>query len=119
MEAWGSPTGALDLAEPILAIAIQLRADPDQALRGVFHLTNAGSASWADVAEAIFSVSASVGGPTAAVRRIGTAHYRTPALRPANSRLDCRFMTERYGITLRRWHDAVGPVVRRLLSAKI
>ena len=115
----GSPTGALDLADAILAIATQLRADPDPALRGVFHLTNAGSASWADFAEAIFSVSASVGGPNAAVRRIGTADYPTAALRPANSRLDCRLMAERYGIALRSWRDAVEPVVRRLLNATI
>ena len=115
----GSPTGALDLADAILAIATRLRADPDPALRGVFHLTNAGSASWADFAEAILSVSTSVGGPSAAVRRIGTADYPTPALRPANSRLDCRLMSERFGITLRSWRDAVEPVVRRLLSATI
>jgi dTDP-4-dehydrorhamnose reductase len=113
----GSPTGALDLADAILTIATRLRADPDPALRGVFHLTNEGSANWADFAEAIFSVSASVGGPNAAVRRIGTADYPTPALRPANSRLDCRLMAERYGITLRPWPDAVEPVVRRLISA--
>ena len=115
----GSPTGALDLADAILTIATRLRANPDRALHGVFHLANAGSASWADLADAVFSVSASVGGPSAAVRRIGTADYPTPALRPANSRLDCGLMTERYGITLRPWREAVEPVVRRLLSATL
>jgi dTDP-4-dehydrorhamnose reductase len=115
----GSPTSALDLASAILAIAAGLCADRAPSLRGVFHLTNDGSASWAEVAEAIFSASRRAGGVHAAVRRIGTADYPTAALRPANSRLNCKLMSERYGISLRPWHDAVQPVVHRLLSATI
>jgi dTDP-4-dehydrorhamnose reductase len=113
----GSPTSAQDLAGAILAISTRLRADAAPTLRGVFHLTNGGSASWADLAEAVFSASRRGGGLHAAVRRIGTADYPTPAFRPANSRLDCSLMAERYGITLRPWDDAVQPVVHRLLSA--
>ena len=115
----GSPTSALDLADAILAIATKLRADPTPALRGVFHLANTGSASWFDVAETIFSASRRAGGLHAAIHRIGTADYPTEARRPANSRLDCRLMAERYGITLRPWRDAVQPVVYRLLNATI
>jgi len=66
-----------------------LVSDGSPNLRGAFHMTAPGEASWADFAQAIFAASAARGGPSASVRAIGTADYPTPAMRPANSRLDC------------------------------
>ena len=64
-------------------------ASDDASKRGIFHMTGAGEASWAEFAEAIFAPSAEAGGPSAAVKPSRTADYPTPAKRPANSRLDC------------------------------
>jgi dTDP-4-dehydrorhamnose reductase len=75
----GNPTSALDLADAIIGVAGNLVSRPgDQSLRGVFHMTGNGEASWADFASAIFNRSAELGGPAPAVTRITSADYPTP-----------------------------------------
>lgn len=113
----GNPTSALDIADGILLVAANLTASDDPALRGVFHMTARGEASWADFAQAIFAASASVGGPSATVRRITTADYPTSATRPANSRLDCARIAAVHGVTLPDWQGALTTVVTRLQAA--
>lgn len=113
----GNPTSALDIADGILMVASNLVANGDPALRGVFHMTARGEASWADFAQAIFTASAAVGGPSATVRRITTTDYPTPATRPANSRLDCTRIAQVHGVTLPDWQGAVKDIVARLNGA--
>lgn len=113
----GSPTNALDLADTIIGVAQALVTRPgDASLRGVFHAAGTGEASWADLAEAIFAVSAALGGPSAAVRRITTLDYPTPARRPSNSRLDCGLLAQRHGLRLPPWQDSVKTCVATLLA---
>jgi dTDP-4-dehydrorhamnose reductase len=113
----GNPTSALDIADGILRVAANLVADIDPALRGVFHMTANGEASWADFAAGIFAASAARGGPSARVKPITTAEYPTPATRPANSRLDCSRIARVHGVVLPDWHDSLETVVARLLTA--
>ncbi|WP_121118355.1 dTDP-4-dehydrorhamnose reductase [Croceibacterium ferulae] len=113
----GNPTSALDIADGVLRVAANLAAGDDPAQRGVFHMTAAGEASWAEFAQAIFAASVTHGGPSARVNAITTADYPTPATRPANSRLDCRRIETAHGVVLPRWQDALPPVVARLLAA--
>ena len=113
----GNPTSALDIADGIIRVATNLVADSDAALRGVFHMTASGEASWADFAEAVFSASAARGGPSARLNRIATADYPTPATRPANSRLDCSMIAEVHGITLPDWRQSLETVMTRLQAA--
>lgn len=110
----GNPTSALDIADAILVVADNLVAQTDPALRGVFHMTARGEASWADFAKAIFAASARRGGPHAQVTPITTAQYPTPAARPANSRLDCTSIEQAHGIVLPDWHDGLETVIDRL-----
>ncbi len=110
----GNPTSALDIADGVLKVVDNLTANPDPMLRGVFHMTAQGEASWADFAEGVFESSASRGGPFATVRRITTAQYPTPAKRPANSRLDCSRIARAHGVVLPHWRDALEPVLLRL-----
>ncbi len=113
----GCPTGALDIASALLAIAARVRTGADgEPPFGLFHLTGGGEATWADVAEAVFVRSAALGGPTALVRRITTADYPTPAPRPANSRLDGSRLADVYGLTLPDWHASLDTCVTRLLA---
>ncbi|MDE2405230.1 MAG: dTDP-4-dehydrorhamnose reductase [Sphingomonadales bacterium] len=111
----GCPTSALDLADACIAVARNLAAGADPALRGLFHATGSGEGSWADFAEAIFAASAAAGGPTARVNRITTAEYPTPARRPANSRLDCTRLAAIHGVRLPDWRESCRAVVTRLV----
>jgi dTDP-4-dehydrorhamnose reductase len=115
----GCPTSALDIADAVFALAQNLLARPDDAsLRGLFHMSAKGEASWADVAEAIFAERARLGGSVVQVNRIATSDYPTPARRPANSRLDCTRLQKAYGVTLPEWHGSLQACVQRLLSDK-
>jgi dTDP-4-dehydrorhamnose reductase len=114
----GNPTSALDIAEGILQVASNLAVDTDSSLRGVFHMTASGEASWADFAETIFAASATQGGPRARVQRISTADYPTPVVRPANSRLDCDLIAKAHGVALPGWRQSVETVIARLQPAK-
>lgn len=112
----GNPTSALDIADGILAVAGNLSASADPGLRGVFHMTAQGEASWADFAAAIFAGSSARGNVQAQVRPIATSQYPTPATRPANSRLDCRHIAAIHGVRLPHWHKALDVVLDRLLA---
>lgn len=113
----GNPTSALAVADGIIQVATNMVADGSPELRGTFHMTAPGEASWADFAQAIFAASAARGGPTASVRSIGTADYPTPATRPANSRLDCGKITRIHGVTLPDWRASLDDVMDRLQPA--
>lgn len=111
----GCPTSALDLADAAIAVLANLKAQPDPALRGLFHTAGSGEGTWADLAMAVFATSAANGGPSARVNRIATADYPTPAKRPANSRLDCRKLAAAHGVRLPQWRESVELVTARLV----
>ncbi|WJH39056.1 dTDP-4-dehydrorhamnose reductase [Aliirhizobium terrae] len=112
----GNPTSAFDIADAVLAIAANLLAKDDPALRGTFHMTGTGAASWADFAVEIFSQSKIWNGPTAEVNRIPASAYPTPARRPANSRLDCSLLAARHGVKLPDWKQSTAHIVEQLLD---
>jgi len=112
----GNPTSALDIADALIKIARRLTADASQDLRGVFHMTGAGEATWADFAEAIFALAEARGRRATRVRRIATADYPTPASRPANSRLDNSKLARKYGVALPDWRASLSVVLSRLIA---
>ena len=114
----GNPTSALDIADAVLQVATNMVSDDSRSLRGVFHMTAHGEASWAEFAEAIFASSAARGGPSARVKRITTADYPTPAMRPANSRLDCGLIARVHGVVLPDWRQSLETVMGRLQPAQ-
>ncbi|SFB50996.1 dTDP-4-dehydrorhamnose reductase [Rhizobium sp. NFR07] len=110
----GNPTSALDIADAVFAVAGNLLDSNEAHLRGIFHMTGEGDASWADFAEQILTCSAERGGPNASVGRIPSSAYLTPAKRPANSRLDCSKLFATHGVKLPHWHGSTALSVARL-----
>lgn len=108
----GNPTSALEIADGILRVVTNMASDGSPSLRGVFHMTAIGEASWADFAEAIFAASAARSGPSARVKRITTADYPTPAPRPANNRLDCGLIARVHGVALPDWRQSLETVMQ-------
>jgi dTDP-4-dehydrorhamnose reductase len=111
----GCPTSALDIADGVLDVLANLTRSDDPALTGVFHMCGTGTATWADFADAIFTVSHRQGGPVASVRRITTVEFPTPARRPANSRLDCARLEQVHAVRLPDWQTSLETVVTRLV----
>ncbi|WFS25125.1 dTDP-4-dehydrorhamnose reductase [Rhizobium rhododendri] len=112
----GTPTSALDIADAVIAIAQRLVKDADPKLRGVFHLTGSGEATWAEFAEEIFANLHQKTGKAVTVGRITTADYPTPASRPANSRLSNGKLNDIYAIVLPDWRQSTSVVCERLLT---
>jgi dTDP-4-dehydrorhamnose reductase len=112
----GNPTSALDVADALLAIAKRLQQDTSPPLRGAFHMTGLGDATWADLAEAVFREAVARGRRLTRVKRITTADYPTPARRPANSRLDNAKLQRVYGLALPDWRASLAVCCARLIS---
>ncbi len=114
----GNPTSALDIAAGVIAVARNLVREPGNAdLAGVFHMTGAGEASWADFAEAVFAGAARRGRAPVRVERITTAEFPRPAKRPANSRLDCTRLATAHDVRLPDWRSSLETVLDRLVHA--
>ncbi|WP_120278228.1 dTDP-4-dehydrorhamnose reductase [Rhizobium sp. AG855] len=113
----GNPTSALDIADAVLGVVKNLVSSPtDARLRGLFHMTANGEASWAEFAGEIMRASAAMGGPHAAVVPISTSEYPTLAHRPANSRLDSTKLKTVHDFALPQWQGSTRSVVARLLG---
>ncbi len=108
----GAPTPAAALADAALRIAAHLCLRPQDA--GTYHLAGAGDVSWADFARAILA-EAGIG---CAVSDIPTTEYPTPALRPLNSRLDCRQTAAVFGIARPDWRAALSHTLAELGSGQ-
>ncbi|WP_420394446.1 dTDP-4-dehydrorhamnose reductase [Acuticoccus sp.] len=108
----GNPTSALDLAEALIGLCEH--ADTWPVGGEVVHVAGAGETTWHGFAEAIFVLSPH----RPHVRPVPTREYPTPAVRPANSRLDCSKLTTRYGLTLPTWQASLPSVVERLLRSE-
>lgn len=110
----GSPTYAPHLAAAIVAIAERLLHGPPA--WGIYHAVGCGTATWRDVAEAIFKVSRDLGGPWATVRGIASADYPVAASRPANSRLDTSKLAQTFDVRLANWREGLTTCVTRVLA---
>lgn len=112
----GNPTSAADIAAGILTIAGQILSGSSPVKPGIYHMTASGEASWAEFAEHVFGCSADAGGPVARVKRITSAEYPTPVMRPANSRLECSRLAGAYGVVLPDWRSSAQTCVEQLVK---
>ena len=92
---WGQPTYATDLAAGIAALA---RTD----VWGTYHLTNGGSATWADWAGEIFRLS----GRAVTVEPISASTFQRPATPPTNGVMH-NWAAAALGIALPDWRDGL------------
>jgi dTDP-4-dehydrorhamnose reductase len=100
----GSPTFTPDLAAMVRRLVVGR-------LPGVFHVTNSGTATWFDLAQATFRAA---GLDPARVSPITTADYPTPARRPAYSVLDNAALRLQGLPLLPDWHEPLERLVKEL-----
>ncbi len=101
----GSPTFAGDLAEAILEMITKLNSGSNdiKQLRGIYHYSNEGVASWYDFASAVFKIKKI----RTRLIPVSTADYPTPARRPAYSVLDKTRIKENFGLSIPYWRDSL------------
>lgn len=97
---WGNPTSADDLAGELLRIALC-----DE--YGIWHCTNEGTCSWADLAETVFELA----GVPCTVRRCSSQEWKAAspqaADRPRYSALENARLAATIGNNMRPWRDAL------------
>ena len=92
-----------------------LESAGDRELPAVMHWSDAGAASWYDVAVAVGQIGADLGliDIPAAVQPITTANYPTPAERPAYSLLDCTATRAALELNGEHWQQALKTVLQQ------
>ncbi|MBR4473203.1 MAG: dTDP-4-dehydrorhamnose reductase [Oscillospiraceae bacterium] len=99
----GSPTFAADLA-PLLCDMLETEQ------YGVYHATNEGFCSWAELAETVFRLA----GKNVAVRHVSTEEYCAKAARPKNSRLSKSSLDAAGFAHLLDWESSIARVIERI-----
>lgn len=104
----GSPTYTVDLAKLLVSMAQTEKY-------GIYHATNEGFCSWADLAEYVFQSN----GLDITVNRIPTSNYPQKAKRPLNSRLSKDKLETNGFQRLPSWQDAVDRFNQELKQEKV
>lgn len=124
---YGTPTSSLSIAEATAQLLMAWNSD-EKSQTGIYHMTNSGSTSWhrfacqiireyEDQAEShhLVVLKARVDD----VEAIATKEYPTPAVRPANSRLDNTKLKTVFNVELPLWQDALQQVLTTLVEATL
>jgi len=108
----GCPTSTLNLAQ---ACWRTLQIADERELPAMMHWSDAGAASWYDVAVAVGRIGAELGllETPAEVQPITTADYPTPAERPAYSLLDCTGTRAALNLSGEHWQQALKAVLEQ------
>ena len=120
----GAPSWSRDLARMTAAVIGQCEAaargrELTEALAGVggvYHAAGSGETTWHGfAAEALRLVREREPGVRfAEIEAITTAEYPTAARRPANSRMDCERLRERFGWRMMDWKDSLQKVLAEI-----
>ena len=103
----GSPTWSYDIAVAITQLLS--KSLDDLSIKGTYHYTNSGVASWYDLAVATFAEAKQLGFPLKVeqVLPITTADFPTPTQRPAYSVLSKTKITTATGVYPPYWRDSL------------
>lgn len=104
---FGAPTGAELIADSTAhAIREALR---DNSVAGIYHLVAAGQTTWHDYASKViqFAKKQGLDLKVQTINPVPTSAFPTPAMRPANSRLNTQKFQHTFGLTLPDWTSGV------------
>ena len=118
----GAPTGAELLADATALVLHRISSlgGDARSLSGTYHLAASGSTTWHAYAQHVLAQAQASGavlkaGPDS-VQPIASSAFPTPAVRPANSRLDCTKFCASFGLVLPDWRHHVNRLVAELAA---
>jgi len=115
----GCPTAARDIAKTCLDVALYCASEPDKVPYGIYHFAGAGETTRFEFARTIVDLAGDRLPRSPQVLPIRTIDYPTPAVRAADTRLDCTEVARLLGIRPRLWHQALADTIDRLLPNKV
>ncbi len=104
----GGPTPAHDIADSCIKIANALQRDSSKS--GCYHLSGTPNISWASFAKSIFMEA----NKDIKVISIKSSDYKTSAIRPMNSRLNCTKIENIFGIKRPKWRKSLNIILTNL-----
>ena len=115
---WGAPTSARLIADATAQVVSRALTERRASVfrSEIAHLTAAGATTWHGFAAAIMD-GARTGGRLIKARSllpIPSSAYPTPARRPANSRLDCAGLVDRFSLSLPDWSAGLALCLQEL-----
>lgn len=113
----GSPTSSKSIADAIASIILKMGSATSPSVQwGTYHFSGFPHVSWAEFAAEIFEQGTKVGliDKPPRVIPISATEYPTPAVRPANSRLDCTKVKKTFGIEPDDWKKSLGSMLADL-----
>ena len=115
----GSPTPAAMIATVTGMVLAQLDGGRAQQGCELYHLAAANPVSWNGFARAIVATAEQTPGfalklGPEAIAPIPSSEYPLPAPRPLNSRLDCRKLEDRFGLTMPDWQPYLSRMMQLL-----
>lgn len=116
----GCPTYSRDIAKATIAIIDCYIKDSTQFnnIQNLCHLSGNGSTTWHGFAEAIFAGAAKH--EALAIKNLNaitTEDYPTPAIRPANSVLNCDKLKTDFGVSMPDWQTSLTECLERLYQS--
>lgn len=121
---FGAPTSSRSIADALVNVVTGLSDDgKNHEISGTYHLVNAGKTSWhgfaVEIVEQYLQMQQHYGWPALkvtlpAIEAISTQEYPTPAVRPANSCLDCSKLARDFSMTMPDWRDALVEELKEL-----
>lgn len=118
---WGAPTSACSIAKAVSNIVLEIaHSDSSDERWGTYHFSGFPFVTWADFASEIFeqAVEREVLADLPKVIPISTDDYKTAAIRPANSRLDCSKVKKVFDIDADDWRSSLGIVLQELKTGR-
>jgi dTDP-4-dehydrorhamnose reductase len=119
----GAPTSArvlADMTAQILALARGCFAPFLGRHGGTLHACCQGETNWHEFAGEVFRLARLRGMPLTIreLEPISSAQYRSAAVRPKNSRLDCQLLCDRFGLVLPPWHVSLALCFEEMFRAQ-
>lgn len=115
---WGAPTSAHCIADITAHALQQIKTSHLERKSHLFHLAPSGYTHWHAYASYAIEYARACGWPvkTQQILALATAEWPTPAVRPANSRLDCRKLETLFKLHMPDWESGVRRVTELLIQ---
>lgn len=114
----GCPTAARDIARACHDIALLCTRSPEAVPFGLYHFCGKGETTRYGFAKAVVEMASPHLSRVPEIVPIATADYPMPAIRPRDTRLDCRAIARAFAISPRPWHDGLAETLHQLLPAR-
>lgn len=114
---FGSPTSAHDLAKASLEVSRNLLENPKkEELRGVFHFSGQEPATRFLFTDYIFKIAKERGFECCDIVPISAADFKTDAIRPVNTSLNCNLIKRVHSIEPSNWRRGIDDLMDKIIS---